>query len=79
MQPTTACAVTALALCLGPAAALGADWPLFGHDHHNSNFALTGGALTAANTGSLRRAWETFNDDTLVGGPPPGTPLIKRR
>jgi outer membrane protein assembly factor BamB len=71
MRFNLASATAACALYLTAGVVLGGDWPLYAHDHHNSNFAPTGGAITAANAGYLRRPWETFNDDALVPESPP--------
>ncbi len=43
-----------------------ADWPLYSYDHNNSNFNPDESEITRHNARFLRRAWETFNDDTLV-------------
>lgn len=62
----------AAAIVLGSASvATATDWPGFAHDARNSNFANDPAAPTAAEAVHLRRAWETFNDDALVPGPPP--------
>jgi outer membrane protein assembly factor BamB len=47
------------------------DWPVFSHDHANSNFNADESVITPHNARYLRRTWETFNDDALVPGPPP--------
>ena len=77
MRTTMALAAATLVLQLGPATALGEDWPVYGHDQFNSNFAPTGGAITESNVRYLRRAWETFNDDSLVAEPPPAGFLLE--
>jgi outer membrane protein assembly factor BamB len=47
------------------------DWPLYSYDYNNSNFNPEESELSAQNARFLRRAWETFNDDTLVSEPTP--------
>jgi len=47
------------------------DWPLYSYDFNNSNFNPEERVLKPRNAKFLRRAWETFNDDTLIGGNPP--------
>lgn len=76
MRSTITFATAALALHLGPAA-LGDDWPVYGHGQYNSNYAPTGGAISALNLRYLRSAWETFNDDTFVMEPPPAGFLLE--
>jgi outer membrane protein assembly factor BamB len=53
------------------AAPAAADWPLFGHDYYNSNYAAEEHTINDSNASYLRRSWETFNDDTFVGEPTP--------
>jgi len=48
-----------------------ADWPLYSHDYDNSNYNADEGGIRARNARYLRRAWETFNDDSLVSEPRP--------
>ena len=51
----------------------GADWSLYSYDFNNSNFNSEEHLLNPHNAKFLRRAWETFNDSSLVaGGPPTG-------
>lgn len=72
MRSTTALAAVSLLVSLvAPISVLGAAWPTVVNDQHNSNYAPTGGAISADNVVHLRRAWQTFNDDTLVSEPPP--------
>ena len=47
------------------------DWPLYSYDFNNSNYNAHEYILRPGNAQYLRRAWETFNDDSLVGGGPP--------
>ena len=47
------------------------DWPLYSYNRGNTNFNAEERILRPRNARFLRRAWETFNDDTLVGGSPP--------
>jgi outer membrane protein assembly factor BamB len=47
------------------------DWPLYSYNFSNSNFNAEERILRPSNARFLRRAWETFNDDTLVDGSPP--------
>ena len=53
------------------AGALAGDWPLYSHDYNNSNFNPEETEFTGKDLPFLRRAWETFNDDTLVNEPIP--------
>ncbi len=55
----------------GLAGASASDWPLYSHDFNNSNFNPDESEITARDARFLRRAWETFNDDTLVSEPTP--------
>ena len=55
----------------GLAAASASDWPLYSYDYSNSNFNPDESELTAQDVHFLRRAWETFNDDTFVSEPAP--------
>jgi len=48
-----------------------AEWPLYAHDHDNSNYNAQEHTVTAQNARYLRRTWETFNDDAAVSEPPP--------
>jgi outer membrane protein assembly factor BamB len=54
---------------LGVASA--SDWPLYSYDYSNSNFNPDESEITVQDVRFLRRAWETFNDDTLVSEPTP--------
>lgn len=47
------------------------DWPLYSHDYNNSNFNDDETILSPENVQFIRRAWETFNDDSLVDEEPP--------
>ena len=47
------------------------DWPLYSRDFNNSNFNSDERILNRRNVRYLRRAWETFNDDTLSNESPP--------
>ena len=47
------------------------EWPLYSHDYRNSNYNPVATDLSAQDVPFLRRAWETFNDDTLVSEPAP--------
>jgi outer membrane protein assembly factor BamB len=49
----------------------GGDWPLSSFDYRNSNFNRFERTLKPRNVSYLRRAWSTFNDDTLVFEPAP--------
>lgn len=49
----------------------GSDWPLHSYDYSNSNYNSLEHKIRPRNVKHLRRAWETFNDDTLVGEDPP--------
>lgn len=60
-----------LSLLSGLAKATASDWPQYSYDHNNSNFNPDETEFTAQNVTFLRRAWETFNDDTLVSEPTP--------
>lgn len=60
-----------LLLLGGSSGARAGDWPLYSHDFSNTNFNADEYQLNAANAQFMRRAWETFNDDTLVPGPAP--------
>ena len=51
--------------------ALASDWPSYSHDENNSNFNPDASEFTVRDARYLRRAWETFNDDTLVTEPTP--------
>ena len=42
------------------------EWPLYSYDYNNSNFNPEEQLLSSDNAVYLRRAWETFNDDTAV-------------
>lgn len=64
----TAYAILAL---VAAAHASGGDWPLYAHDHDNSNYSSAEQTITAMNAQFLRRSWETFNDDSLVNELPP--------
>jgi outer membrane protein assembly factor BamB len=55
----------------GLAGASASEWPLYSHDYNNSNFNADESAFTVQNARFLRRAWETFNDDTFVSEPTP--------
>jgi len=48
-----------------------ADWPLYSRDFNNSNFNADERILNRHNARYLRRAWETFNDDSHVSEQPP--------
>ncbi|MCP4246579.1 MAG: PQQ-binding-like beta-propeller repeat protein [bacterium] len=65
---TTACLLSFLG---GLPGSFAGDWPLYSHDYHNSNFNPEASELTVRDARFLRRAWETFNDDTLVSEPTP--------
>ncbi len=58
-----------LVFCIGTGA-IGDEWPLYSHDPENSNFSRSS-PITAMNARFLRRAWSTFNDDTMVAEPAP--------
>jgi len=62
--------LTCIFVCAAAAASAG-DWPLYGHDYGNSNYNAERSELSARSARYLRRAWETFNDDTLVSEPAP--------
>lgn len=47
------------------------QWPLYSFDFNNSNFNADEHILRPRNVQFLRRAWETFNDETLVTEEPP--------
>jgi outer membrane protein assembly factor BamB len=47
------------------------QWPLYSHDFNNSNYNPDEYILRPRNAPFLRRAWETFNDDSLVSEAPP--------
>jgi outer membrane protein assembly factor BamB len=51
--------------------ATASEWPLYSHDYANSNFNADESELTLQNAAYLRRAWETFDDNTLAPEPPP--------
>jgi outer membrane protein assembly factor BamB len=53
------------------------DWPIYGHDHSNSNFNDAEQTITEWNAPFLRRSWETFNDDTYVYESPPSGFLLE--
>ncbi len=55
----------------GVAPASGSDWPLYSHDYRNSNFNPFAFGFNTHNARYMRRAWETFNDDTMVSEPAP--------
>jgi outer membrane protein assembly factor BamB len=55
----------------GLATASASDWPLYSYDYSNSNFNPDESEFTVQDVRFLRRAWETFNDDTLVSEPAP--------
>jgi outer membrane protein assembly factor BamB len=46
-------------------------WPVYSYDNANTNYNPTEDTISAENAANLRRAWETFNDDTFVPEPPP--------
>ncbi len=49
------------------------EWPLYSFDYNNSNYNPDERLLNRRNVKYLRRAWETFNDDSQVTeGPPTG-------
>ena len=60
-----------LLLFTGAAGASESDWPLYSHDFNNSNYNADEHDINVWNARYLRRAWETFNDDTLVNEPAP--------
>jgi outer membrane protein assembly factor BamB len=64
-------AALTLLLFGGAAASSTGEWPLYGHDYGNSNYNDAEEGITAWNVEYLRRAWETFNDDTFVVEPTP--------
>ena len=66
-----AATLTLLLFMAGGMPASAGDWPVYGHDHGNSNFNADETQVNAFNARYLRRAWETFNDDTLVSEPTP--------
>ncbi|HRX85433.1 MAG TPA: PQQ-binding-like beta-propeller repeat protein, partial [Phycisphaerae bacterium] len=47
------------------------DWPLHSYDVNNSNYNPDESEFNGYSARFLRRAWETFNDNTLVADPPP--------
>jgi hypothetical protein len=47
------------------------DWSLFSYDYSNSNYNPKENDILRGNVQNLTRAWETFNDDSLVPEPPP--------
>ena len=47
------------------------EWPLYSHDYNNSNYNSAEEIIGPENVTYLRRAWETFNDDSLVPDPAP--------
>ena len=47
------------------------DWPLYSYDYNNSNYNASENIISSNNAKYLRRAWETFNDDSLSNVPPP--------
>ncbi len=47
------------------------NWPLYSYDYNNSNFNAVEQNLNSDNAVYLRRAWETFNDDSAVNEPRP--------
>ncbi|USN99085.1 MAG: PQQ-binding-like beta-propeller repeat protein [Phycisphaeraceae bacterium] len=70
--PPRATQITSAALAfMLVAGASGGDWPLFAHDHHNTNHADGEHTIAPNNAAYLRRAWETFNDDALSTEPAP--------
>lgn len=65
-------AAAGLLLVLGVAASANAsDWPLYSHDYNNSNYSADELGFRVGEARFLRRAWETFNDDSLVSEPTP--------
>ena len=46
-------------------------WPVYSYDQANTNHNPTEHKISAENVHNLRRAWETFNDDTFVPEAPP--------
>lgn len=67
-------AVSAISLCttvITTTAVASGEWPLYSADYNNSNFNASERALSADNVMYLRRAWETFNDDTDTSESPP--------
>lgn len=46
-------------------------WPKYGHDYANTNWNPEEENISPDTAKYLRRAWETFNDDTLVTEPRP--------
>ncbi len=63
--------VSILPLLSGPGSASANDWPLYSYDYNNSNFNPDFTAPGVRDARYLRRAWETFNDDTFVSEPAP--------
>lgn len=47
------------------------QWPLYSFDYNNSNYNSAEQILRPGNARFMRRAWETFNDDTRVSEDPP--------
>jgi outer membrane protein assembly factor BamB len=47
------------------------DWPVFSYDHANTNANTSEDEIGYRNAPSLRRVWETFNDDAATPAAPP--------